>query len=462
MWKTSLITHLWKALNRSFVCNAGYLAFVLFLGTGAAPARESIKPGWNLFSRQQDIQLGREAAREIEKKVEIVHDQELSNYVVGIGKRLAANSQAPEYPYTFKVVADPSINAFALPGGPIFVHTGTLTAADSEAQFAGVVAHEIAHVALRHSTHQMSKARAWQIPLAIATGTLDRKGGLLAGLGKMGIHFGADSLFLKYSRDAEKDADIVGARMMAKSRYDPIEMARFFMKLEEKSKGGGLQFFPDHPNPGNRVKYVEEEVSQLSWIDYVEGFPKFDEMRARAARVKPSGGKSQAGGGSEPDQVPVPGKLRNYSGKHYRLSYPERWQVFAANDGRAVTIVPEGGVVPHKGSRTIVRGLMAGYFEGKHRALRTGTNQVIGDLKAAKAGLYPVPGRRCGVTLGAQRAEFVLLQGPGVLPGQHEFVYLVTSARPEGLFYLVLILPQGDYEELRSQHHQILNSVRFH
>lgn len=134
----------------------------LTLLTGIAAAQDRIKAGWNLFSPEQDVQLGKEAAAEIEKEVTVVNDKQLTDYVARIGKRLADASPAPDYPYTFKVVADPNINAFALPGGPIYIHTGLITSADNEAQLAGVVAHEVGHVALRHSTNQASKAQIFQ------------------------------------------------------------------------------------------------------------------------------------------------------------------------------------------------------------------------------------------------------------------------------------------------------------
>ena len=214
----------------------GLTAAVILLA-GLAEAQQRIKPGLNLFSPEQDVQLGREAAAEIEKQVSVVKDNRLNQYVARIGKRLADASSAPEYPYTFKVVADPAINAFALPGGPIYVHTGLLTAADNEAQMAGVLAHEVGHVALRHSTNRASKAQMFQLPLLLAGGLFDKKGGMLAGLAQLGIGFGVNSMFLRYSRKAEKQADILVARMMAEVGYDPVEMARFFEKLEES--GGG-------------------------------------------------------------------------------------------------------------------------------------------------------------------------------------------------------------------------------
>jgi predicted Zn-dependent protease len=161
------------------------------------------------------------------------------------------------------VVNDKSINAFALPGGPMFVHTGLIASADNEAQIAGVFAHEISHVALRHGTNQASKSSLLQLPAALAGGAVGN-GSILGQLAQMGIGFGANSLLLRYSRNAERDADLMGTRMMAGAGYDPIEMARFFEKLKgEAGTAKGLQFFSDHPDPGNRVKAVEDEIRYL-------------------------------------------------------------------------------------------------------------------------------------------------------------------------------------------------------
>ena len=142
-------------------------------------------PGFNLFSKDQDVELGKEAAGEIAKQVEVIDNRELNAYVNSIGARLAAQPQADKYPYTFNVVNDPSINAFALPGGPAFVHTGLIAAADNEAQLAGVLAHEITHVALRHGTNQASKANLIQLPAMLASAALG-EGSMLAQLGQLG------------------------------------------------------------------------------------------------------------------------------------------------------------------------------------------------------------------------------------------------------------------------------------
>jgi Zn-dependent protease with chaperone function len=446
--------------------NARRLVMVLVITAALAQAAREIKPGWNLFSREQDVELGKQASQEIEKQVQVVNDQQLTNYVAGLGKRLAANSQAPDYPYTFKVVADESINAFALPGGPIYVHSGVIAAADNEAQLAGVMAHEIGHVALRHSTNQISKARAWQIPLAIASGALDRSGGMLGSLAQMGIGLGVNSLFLRYSRDAEKDADIVGAHTMAKTGYDPIEMARFFEKLEKEGGGsGGPQFLSDHPNPGNRVAYVTEEVRQMPQASYGKGSGDFSNMRARAQKIKATKPAQQPGrqrGGDEGASSSGTRVFEPFRGLDYELAYPESWRVFAAKDGSSVTIAPSNGAVQQSGGGTaIARGILAGYFNSRANSLGKSTDELIADLQASNPQLQPLRGQRRSTSIGGQAAESILLDGPSALPNQQEMVWLVTAQRPQGLFYLLMISPQNEYDALRGPYEQVLKSVRF-
>jgi len=228
------------------------------------------RPGFNLFSKAQDVQLGREAAAEVEKQYTIVNDAQLNAYVSRIGKKLASQPEAEDYPYTFKVVSDNTINAFALPGGPTFINTGLIAAVDNEAQLAGVMAHEISHVALRHGTTQVSKANLIQLPAMLA-GTMAGKS--LAGqLAQLGIGFGANSVLLKYSRNAERDADLLGTRILNGAGYNPVEMARFFEKLNaEAGSARTMQFFSSHPNPGNRVKAVEDLIQYLPARQYNEG-----------------------------------------------------------------------------------------------------------------------------------------------------------------------------------------------
>ena len=452
------------------------IALVVGLGlsASAAEAAKKIKPGWNLFKPAQDIQLGQEAAKDIEKQVEVVNDPQLTNYIAGIGKRLADVAQGEDYPYSFKVVADPSINAFALPGGPIYVHSGLIAAADNEAQLAGVMAHEVSHVALRHSTSRASKASAFQIPLVLVAGTLDKKSGLVGALAGIGVSFGLNSLFLKYSRGAEKNADILGARMLAEVGYEPVEMANFFQKLEQQSGGrGGPQFFSDHPNPGNRVRYVTEEVRDLPVKRYTRGDTKqFREMKARASRIQPTKKASEnAGEGAPGSAARTPGAaqapaaanagFRVYQAASYRVEHPAEWKVYEAGEG-AVTAAPADGIVhDRQGNPSLARGLMAGFFAGRQRGLSAATDELIADLRRSNPGLEILRGQRQGTRLGGRPAESVLLEGASALAGQREFVWLVTGEARSGLFYAILVSPENEYGRLRDPYQKIVQSVRF-
>ena len=247
------------------------LGVVVIAAGFAADEPRKLKPGFNLFSKEQDIQLGKEAAAQVEQQMTVVQDSTLNSYIRRIGTKLASapDADSKDFPYSFKVVADPSVNAFALPGGPTFVHTGLITAADNEAQIAGVLAHEISHVALRHGTNQASKANLVRLPAVLAGAVAG--GSMLGNLAQLGIGLGANSVLLKFSRGAEPDADLLGTRIMASVGYNPIEMARFFEKLEAEGGARGPQFLSDHPNPGNRVQAVEQEIRYLPRRDYTEG-----------------------------------------------------------------------------------------------------------------------------------------------------------------------------------------------
>jgi predicted Zn-dependent protease len=244
------------------------------------------KPGFNLFSKEQDVQLGKEAAAQVEKELEIIRDGRLQSYIDTLGARLTKSPRAGGFPYSFKIVHDDSINAFALPGGPMFVHTGLIKAADNEAQLAGVMGHEISHVALRHGTNQVSKANLIQLPAMLA-GQIGG-GGLAGGLAQLGIGFGANSVMMKFSRSAETQADTKGTLLLADAGYNPIEMARFFEKLQgEGAKSSRVaEFFSSHPNPGNRVKSVEALIRQLPRQNFTNGDAgAFQEAKAIVGRL---------------------------------------------------------------------------------------------------------------------------------------------------------------------------------
>ena len=226
-------------------------------------SRTELKPGWNMFSAQQDVEVGRQTSVEAERQLQMLDNSRVDQYLNDLGRKLAAHAPGEKFPYQFKAVNDRSINAFALPGGFLYINRGVIDAADNEAQLAGVIAHEIAHVALRHGTNQASKAYIAQVPLAILGGALgsNSTGAVLA---QLGAGFAVDSLLLKYSRNAESQADVLGTQILYDSGYDPKAMAQFFQKIQAESQGGQPPtFFSSHPNPENREGRVDEEIANL-------------------------------------------------------------------------------------------------------------------------------------------------------------------------------------------------------
>jgi Zn-dependent protease with chaperone function len=432
----------------------------------ALGAAREIKPGFNLFSKEQDVQLGKEAAQQIEKEAPVVRNQpELERYISDMGHRLAKVSQAPEYPYTFKIVASKGINAFALPGGPIYMHAATIAAADNEAQLAGVMAHEIAHVALRHGTNQVSKAYAWQIPLALAGGALGGGGSLVGQLAQLGVGLGVNSVLLKYSRAAARDADIVGARMMAQAGYDPVEMARFFQKLEGEGGGRGLEFLASHPNPGNRVRGVQEELRNLPPRQYRTSSAEFPRMKALAAKIpvgetRPVPGAAGAAG--NPRIGPPSREFREFRGAGFRLAHPANWRSHGSDSGMGVTIAPEQGVVQdRRGQSHVALGAMAGYFSPRTSNLRSATDELVSDISRNNPGLQPLRGQRQRLTVDGSNGELLRLAGNSPFANQRELDTLLTVTRPEGLFFLILVAPESEYQGLQTAFQQILQSVRF-
>src|SRR5438093_8983400 len=183
--------------------SSSILALTLALALSAqADSRTQLKPGWNLFSPEQDVEMGRGVAKQAESQLSLLNDRQAVTYIDAVGKQLAAHAPGgKKYPFQFKIVNDKAINAFALPGGFVYVNRGALEAADNEAQIAGVMAHEIGHVVLRHGTNQATKAQLTQAPLAILGGVLGNSGvaQIISQIGG----FAAGSILLRYSRDAE-------------------------------------------------------------------------------------------------------------------------------------------------------------------------------------------------------------------------------------------------------------------
>ncbi len=252
-------------------------------GCGQRKPGEIPKPGINAFSVQQDIQLGEQYSAQVNKQVPLVENQQLQNYIRRLGETLSSEPEAGDFPYSFHLINDPEINAFALPGGPVYINSGILTNAANEAQVAGVMAHEISHVALRHGTNQATKREFIGLGELLAGAALGPQTAV-GQLGQLGLSLGVSSVLLKYSRTDESQADALGARIMAEAGYDPVQMAEFFQTLEAKV-GNQSSFFSDHPSPGDRVTAVRKEVPYLAPGPYTASTGEFAAMKRLAAQL---------------------------------------------------------------------------------------------------------------------------------------------------------------------------------
>src|SRR6516165_7071276 len=273
------------------------LALPLTIYAATPPKQAEVKVQKTSLSRDQEVQLGKESAIQVEREKEVVHNVEIEHWLNQIGQNLGKTPQANAYPYYFKLVNDDSINAFALPGGPMYVHTGLLKAADSEGEVAGVLAHEMSHVALRHGAAQMSKQQTYGalfgiLGAAVGAVTQGQGGqcGLLCQAGEIGSGLAQNSVLMKFSRGYEHDADLNGARMMAATGYDPIQLPRFFEKLEAKletaAEPKGLALWvSSHPATGSRVKYVSEDIQFYPKRDYTAGTGNFPQIKKLVATI---------------------------------------------------------------------------------------------------------------------------------------------------------------------------------
>lgn len=230
------------------------IAFALLLVTSNAAyvsAQTRLNPGMNLFSLRDDVEIGRRSAAQIDRQYRTYSNSRVSR----IGHQLAARSTMPNLPWRFRVLDRADANAFALPGGYVYITSGMLRRTRNDSELAGILAHEITHVTLRHGTNQASKAMLAQMPLQILGGRFG--GGLGGNLARLGLSFGLNSLFLRYSRSAETQADVGAVQLMQRAGYNPYGLVNFMQTLS--NRGGG--FFSDHPSPSNRISRIQKEIA---------------------------------------------------------------------------------------------------------------------------------------------------------------------------------------------------------
>jgi hypothetical protein len=453
-------------------------ALTLCIFLTASPLLEArVEPtrGFNIFSLDEEVQLGKQNAAEVIKQMPVLPDSDpVVQYVQALGAKLTQHAPGYKWPYNFHVVNVKEINAFALPGGPIFVNLGTIQAADNEAQLAGVMAHEISHVVQRHGTRAASKQMAAQIPLAILGGLIGNS--TLAKAAQMGISFGVGSYFLKNSRQSESEADLLGTDIMYDSGYEPKQMAVFFGKLE-KQMGAGTnsminQFLSDHPNPGNRVEAVTNEVKTLTPRKYLADSADFRQVKTRVAGMKPltsaevaaaakAGAGTAAGAATAADIIPS-ATLKVFSHNEYQISYPDNWQVFGDQSSN-VTIAPKSGV----SQNAVAYGVMIAKYqpEDSGGSLDTATHELLASLRESNPDLKQI-GHDETIRINGAAGRSVDLVGSSPIKDAvgkalEERDWVVTLSRKNGtVLYFVFISPDKDFGPMRPAFEAMLRTVQ--
>jgi hypothetical protein len=431
---------------------------------------KELKPGFNLFSAQQDIQMGKEAATEVEKSMPVVKNEDLTGYISRVGARLAKSKHSGTFPFSFAVINDKSINAFALPGGPIFVHTGLIATLDNESQLAGVLAHEMSHVALRHGTNQASKANLLQIGALLASSGLGGES-MWSKLGQLGVGLGAQSVLLKYSRGAETDADLNGARIMNEAGYDPVQMAQFFTKLEADGKKDNSKlanFLSDHPTPGNRVANVTAQNKYLPKNQYSESepgtLPRIKNIVAGLPPPPPPKPAVAAAGSASPPDIRPSSTYKEFKGRAFSLSYPDNWQVFGEAGSDSVTVAPKEALLADaKGQTQIGYGFIASFYvpQSGKADLRRDTDNLVRQLQQENPGMQRTTASQRTLQVGGQNGLVTALESGSPYRGEREADTLLTVARPDGLFYVVFIAPKSEVGSVERTFDDVMRSVRF-
>jgi len=280
--------------RRSALLVASFSALSLLAGGASAKDKKKdpdeignrdVGKGVNFYSLEKEIALGKQLAQEVEREAKIIDDPVIAEYVSRVGQNLVRNSDA-KVPFTIKVLDSEEVNAFALPGGFFFVNSGLILKADSESELAGVMAHEIAHVAARHGTRQATRGEIINlasIPLIFMggwTGYAIRQGAGLA------IPLG----FLNFSRSFEREADYLGLQYLYKTGYDPTSFVDFFEKIQsmEKKKPGTVsKVFSTHPLTDDRIKAAQDEIQKIlvAKPEYVVNTSEFNDVKGRLAML---------------------------------------------------------------------------------------------------------------------------------------------------------------------------------
>lgn len=440
-------------------------------GTVPSLPTTKLKTGFNLYSPQQDIEMGRQSAAQIAQQMQVINDPQIVGYVRQLGGKLTSRAPGERFPYQFNVVGDRSINAFALPGGPIFVHVGAIAAARNEGELAGVMAHEVMHVALRHGTTQATKAYLAKAGLGvlstIAAGSRGLTGAVLQQLGGTG----ANMLFLKFGRQAEQQSDVMGARIMAEAGYDPRDMAAFFKTLQDQGGQRTPEFMSDHPDPGNRIASINALLPSLPVSQNpVHDTQEFQAVKGRVTGRAPSLPEKHLARVGPADPTRIPPDVRpqppatSYSGFQsedgsFALEHPANWKVSRTGEGNYI-IAPDGAFALADGSALVTYGIFIGVLPPIGRDLGSATTALLQQQLKDNPD-FQVARQPQQINFGGRQGYATVVTGPSNATGVLEMDTTYTTATSDGkLFYVITIVPETDVSTYNAAFQRIIQSLK--
>ena len=457
-------------------------AFTIVLGVFATDlfAQTQIKLPKNKYTPQQDVELGREAAGEVRQQYPIIKDERISSYLTKLGDRLVANAP-PElkqsvYEYSFTPVNLKEINAFALPGGPMFVQRGMFDAAATEGEVVGVMAHELSHVLLRHGTANASKAQNPWLQVGQIAGQIGGAvvGGMAGSAIAQGSQFGLGAMLLKYSRDYEKQADLLGSQIMARAGYDPRALAHMFETIEAQTKGSGRdpQWLSSHPNPGNRTMYITKEAETLQ-IASAADQSQFQPIKGAFASLPPAksmgelakagkaagGGEALQGAGTPGQPVPRPtGQFQSLKGNGiFEAEVPSNWTTLPSKS--AIKVVPQNGYGQLNGQTVFLYGIEFGISPANSRDLREATTTWLKAVAQANPEVR-LAGQQQDVRISQRTAIATPLVNPSPLGGQEHIVVYTTFLSDGSLFYYLTMAQENDAQAFQETFQRVAQSIK--
>lgn len=468
---------MFRVRAKSALVAASLAAFVV-----STTAQTRVEAPKNKYSPADDVKVGREAAAEVEKEMPVMRDSQVNGYLEGIGRRLAENIppefRHPEFRYSFTGVNLKEINAFALPGGPMFINRGMIEKAHNEGEVAGVMAHELSHVALRHGTAGQSK----QTPYAIGSVAGQILGAIVGGgwgqVISQGSQVTAGALYLRYPREYEKQADILGSHIMAAAGYDPRDMANVFKTIEKESGPGGPQWMSDHPNPGNRYDYITKEAQMLHVSNAQHDTAQFQGVQAHLRTLSPApsteevarnrnAGRNTGNGNGMPDTRPRAGNIpapstrgQTYNeGNLFRVTVPSNWKELSGNS--SVTFAPEGAYGTVSGNGVFTHGMEIGMSRSETHDLQTATSELIQALRQSNPRLSPQGNFDRG-SIGGRQAIHTVASNVSDVTGGQEVIDIFTTQLSDGtLFYVLGVAPREDYNSYTNVFRNVVRSIQF-